>query len=511
MTKSGSAPSPAPLRPVDRRVPNTVLHMTGVAMLFAGAGMLVCLLVELMVAGGEEVALLVSGIVTSTIGFVIWRTTRVGAVQPTTIFYAVAVTWLTLSLAGTLPYLLSGTIGRFDDALFESISGFTCTGSTILSSIEGNSRGVLFWRQMSQWFGGMGVIVLAVAILPFLSVGGLDLIRAEAPGPDADRLAPRIRGTASRLWLLYVGFTVVSFAALWLAGASPYDAASHALTIVSTGGLSSFDDSVAGFNSQLIEIIIIVLMIYGGMNFALHWRALQGDVGVYWRSSEVRWFLGMMLAGCALVVGILVVDGTPVGDAARGGIFTVVSLLTSTGYGNGEVGNFVLWSVAAQLVLLGCMVVGGMSGSTAGGMKVIRFAALSGVIGREIKRGIRPRAVLSVRFDGVTMSDSIVARMLAFAAIYVLLIIAGTVVVVALGSTFDTALGGAAGAMGNMGPSFGEAGPSANFTDGFSRPARLVLAWMMLVGRLEILPMLMIFVPLRRRLERARRSLSPAR
>ncbi len=171
-------------------------------------------------------ALLVSGVLTCSMGFGIWRTTRVGRCDPPRIFYAVAVTWLTLSLAGTLPYLLSGTITRFDDALFESISGFTCTGSTILSSIEGNSRGVLFWRQMTQWFGGMGVIVLAVAVLPFLSVGGLDLIRAEAPGPDADRLAPRIRGTASRLWLLYVGFTVVSFVALWLAGASPYDAAS---------------------------------------------------------------------------------------------------------------------------------------------------------------------------------------------------------------------------------------------------------------------------------------------
>jgi len=511
VTASSTRPTPQRLRPLDRRVPNTVLHMTGVALLFAGVGMFVCLLVELMVAGSEELALLVSGILTCSAGFGIWRTTRVGEVKPATIFYAVAVTWITLSLAGTLPYLLSGTITRFDDALFESISGFTCTGSTILTFIEGNSRGVLFWRQMTQWFGGMGVIVLAVAVLPFLSVGGLDLIRAEAPGPDADRLAPRIRGTASRLWLLYVGFTVVSFMALWLAGATPYESASHALTIVSTGGLSTFDDSIAGFDSQLIEIIIIVLMIYGAMNFALHWRALQGHVGVYWRSSEVRWFFGMMLAGCVLVVGILVGDGTAFGDAARGGIFTVVSLLTSTGYGNGEVGNFVLWAVAAQLVLLGAMVVGGMSGSTAGGMKVIRFAALSGVIAREIKRGIRPRAVFSVRFDGVAMSESIVARMLAFAAMYVLLIIAGTVVVVALGSTFDTALGGAAGAMGNMGPSFGEAGPSANFTDGFSRPARMVLAWMMLVGRLEILPMMLVFVPLQRRLQRARRAVMSGR
>ncbi|MFA9565615.1 MAG: potassium transporter TrkG, partial [Acidimicrobiales bacterium] len=164
MTASSTRPTPQRLRPLDRRVPNTVLHMTGVALLFAGVGMFVCLLVELMVAGSEELALLVSGILTCSAGFGIWRTTRVGEVKPATIFYAVAVTWITLSLAGTLPYLLSGTITRFDDALFESISGFTCTGSTILTFIEGNSRGVLFWRQMTQWFGGMGVIVLAVAV-----------------------------------------------------------------------------------------------------------------------------------------------------------------------------------------------------------------------------------------------------------------------------------------------------------------------------------------------------------
>ncbi len=312
---------------------------------------------------------------------------------------------------------------------------------------------------MTQWFGGMGVIVLAVAVLPFMGVGGLDLIRAEAPGPDADRLAPRIRGTATRLWLLYVGFTVVSVLALWIVGASLYDAAAHALTVTSTGGLSPFNDSVAGFDSLLIEVILIVLMIYGAMNFALHWRFLTGDRGIYRRSTEVRWYLLMTLAACAIVVGLLSTEGSSIADSARGGIFTVVSLITSTGYANGSVGNFVLWGVAAQLVLLGLMVVGGMSGSTAGGMKTIRFAALARVIGREIKQGIRPRAVLSIRFDGVSMTESVVARMLAFATMYILFVIGGTIAVVGFGAEFDSALGGSASSMGNMGPGDGRGRP----------------------------------------------------
>lgn len=480
------------------------LALAGVVLVFVGLGIGLSAVVEVVDGGGDLVALVVSSLIAIAAGLLLWRFFSVGArLRPGTVFVSVLFGWLSASLAGALPFLLSGLLPTVDGALFESISGFTCTGSTVLTAedFEAGSAGVMFWRQLTQWYGGMGMIVLAVAVLPFLGVGGLELIRAEAPGPTSDRLAPRVSETAKRLWLVYLGFTLVATVALLLAGMSLYDAVGHAFTVVSTGGFSPYAESIGFFDSVALEIVIIVMMVLGAVNFTLHWRVLASGPAPYWRSTELRSFL-LILGGATAVVTILLVrGGMEVTDALRNGAFNVATLGTSTGYGNASGlnpgGDFVLWVSAAQIVLLALMLCGGMTGSTAGGMKVLRFTVLGRAAGRELLRARRPRAVVPVKEGDLAIPDRIVANIAGFGLLYFTITVTGIVLVALLGAELVTGAGGVVSAMGNMGPALGDAGPTSNFLV-FSRPARLVLALLMLVGRLEVFPvMLTLLVVLR--------------
>jgi trk system potassium uptake protein TrkH len=388
-----------------------------------------------------------------------------------------------------VPYLLSGTFTAFDDALFESISGFSCTGSTLIADPEGLDRGVAFWRQMTQWFGGMGVIVLAVAVLPFLGVGGLELISAEAPGPTSDRLAPRVSETAKRLWLVYVAFTAVMAVALLLSGLSLFDAMSYSFTTVSTGGLAPHADSAGQFDSILVEVVLQVGMMLGAMNFTLHWLALRGHPSVYWRNGEWRLFIGLTATAIALVTIINSEGLTDTAHSLRNASFTVVSLATSTGFGNASAdnpgANFALWASSAQIVLLFLMLTGAMTGSTSGGVKVLRIQVMGRFARRELLRARQPRAVVPLRTGSTAVPEHIVARIVGFVLLYVVLAGGGTILVAALGSDLVTASSGVASAIGNMGPALGEAGPTSTYLV-FTRPARAVLMVLMLVGRLEL-------------------------
>ena len=481
--------------------------MTGIALAFVAVGMAMSAIIELGSTNRDTGALLVSALVCGAVGGALWWATQPGRVRAREVFAAVGWTWVAMTVLGALPYVIAGTfaIGGADfveqlvNSTFESASGFSCTGSTVLADFERPGRGMLMYRQATQWYGGMGVVVLAVAVLPFLGVGGLDLISAEAPGPSSDRLTPRVSETAKRLWLIYVGFTVLVALVLFaVPGPSLYDGVAHALTTASTGGFSPYGSSIGHFDSVVVEIVVIVAMIIGGANFTLHWRAVTGEPGAHVRDSEFRSYLFVLALAGSVIIAIQWLDGGfSLPTAIRSGTFNAVALGTSTGYGNatgpGSPGDFVQWLAGPQLILLFLMVVGGSTGSTAGGIKIMRMQVLGLIAVRSVRRAQQPRAVLPVKLGRFAVPEDVVSRMAGFFVIYLILVLAGVVVVTGLGGELETTLGAVVGSLGNMGPALNEAGPTATFADAFSQPARLVLALLMLVGRLEIFTMLLMF------------------
>ena len=478
-----------------RRRENLSLHVVGLALLFLVPGMLVATLVEWGSANSDgERALLTAALITAAAGVTLaWGFRPPDDVRPTDTFPVVVWTWVACSLFGTLPYVLDADMfgwAQWDAALFESISGFTASGSTVLVDIETHGRGMLIWRQLTQWYGGMGMIVLAVSVLPLLGVGGQELMRAEIPGPESDRLAPRISGTAKRLWAVYAGLTVAIGVALFaVPGVGLYDAAAHALTVSATGGFSPYGASIGHFDSLAVELIVAGGLIVGSMSFSLHYRAVLGNLGVYRRASDQMLFL-KMLAGATGVVTLLLWlrQGAPFGLSLRDGFFNVVTLASSGGFHNirrGGLGDFAAWLPPAQVVLAILMLIGGGAGSTSGGMKVFRGQIAAAHALRSIRQARRPRAVLPIKLGGSVIPEHIVGRVLGYGTLFIVTFGVGTLVVASLGAEPVTAASGVIAAMSNMGPALGEAGPASNFTV-FTRPARLVLAGLMLVGRLEI-------------------------
>lgn len=477
-------------REPSRRWPSLSGHVGGAAMLFVAAGIVVSALVELGAGGGKVAALLAAAGIAAGAGFVLWRGTEVPEkMTASATFVAVGSTWILASIVGAIPYLLTGTFDTIDDALFESVSGFTGTGSTVLAPIEAAPRGVLFWRNLTQWYGGTGIVVLAVAILPLLGVGGMDMMSAEAPGPTTDRLAPRISETARRLWQVYAGLTVAAIALLLVVGMSPFDAVTHAFTAVSTGGLSPYDSSIAAFDSVAVEVALVAVMLVSAASFTLHWRAVTGRPRVYAESPLLRFYLGVFVVFTAAITALLwTQQGLGFGKALRDATFNVASLLTSTGFGTAD---YVQWVPGTQLLLLALMVSGGMAGSTSGGLKLVRVRVLLVHAVRELRRIRHPRAVLPVRIGREAMPERIVQRVIGYALLYLVFTGLGCLALTFLGAGLTEAAGAATSAMGNMGPALGEAGPASNYLY-FSRPARGLLLVMMLAGRLEIFPVLYV-------------------
>lgn len=498
----------APLRHHSRRVPSTTVHMVGLALTFVAVGMAASGGVSLATGGEAFSALAASAVVTGVVGLVAWRGTRVPArVDPRTVFAAVTLTWVVVSVAGALPFVFSGVLANLDDAFFESAAGFTTTGSTVLSSVEDTPRGVLFWRQLTNWYGGMGLIVLAVAVLPFLGVGGLDLIRAEAPGPSSDRLAPRVSETAKRLWLLYLGFTVVGAVVLLVVGMSLFDAVGHSFSTIATGGFSTYDDSLAHFDSLAVELVVMGGMLVGAASFTLHWRALNGDPGAYRRSAPFRFYVGTVVVASVVVTAINVADGTSFGQALRDSSFNVVSVVSTTGFGTAD---FVLWAAAAQLVLLALATVGGMPGSTAGGVKLLRVQVMVAHATRELRRATTPRAVLPVKLGNEAVPEPVVARIAGFVLLYFVIAVIGIVALASLGADLATSAGSVLSTLSSSGIGLGETGPSAG-VGVLDRPSRAVLVALMFLGRLEIFPVLLTFAGLARLRRAPRRVLRPSR
>lgn len=489
------------------RFATTTVHVSGLALAFVAVGMGISTVIEAGSTNVDTGALLISTVVCGVLGGAMWWLTEPGRVRARDVFSAVGWTWVAMSVVGALPYLIAGTfatpgvdfVEQIVNSVFESASGFSCTGSTVLADFERPGRGLMMYRQATQWYGGMGVVVLAVAVLPFLGVGGLDLISAEAPGPSSDRLTPRVSETAKRLWLIYAGFTALIALVLFaIPGPSLYDGVAHSLTTASTGGFSPYGSSIGYFDSVLVEAVLIVGMIIGGANFTLHWRAVTGEPGVHARDSEFRSYLFVLALASGIIIVLQWLDGGfALGTAIRAGSFNAVSLGTSTGYGNatgpGSAGDFVHWVAGPQLILLFLLAVGGCTGSTSGGIKIMRMQVLGLIAVRSVRRAQQPRAVIPVKLGRFAVPEDVVSRMAGFLVIYLILVLGGVVVVTALGGDLETTLGAVVGSLGNMGPALNEAGPTATFADAFTQPARLVLAALMLIGRLEIFPMMLMF------------------
>ncbi len=469
------------------RYPSIVANIVGLTVAVVGVGIAVAGIVDAVDGGPDVLVLLASGVVIWAIGSVMWRVTIVPKqIRTLDVFTTVTLAWVAMAVTGAIPYLLTGEFTRIDDALFESIAGFTTTGATVIPDIEAVSKGMLFWRSTTQWMGGMGVIVLVVAVLPTVGAGGMSLLSAEAPGPTDERLTPRVRETARRLWAVYVGFTIVLAGAYLVAGMSPYDAVSHSFTTVSTGGFSPYQGSIGQFESAPIEWICIVAMLLAGGSFTLYYRALKRDPKPLLRSTEFKVYLAIV---AAITLWAFVASGNDGGQAAgfRDSLFTTVSTVTTTGYVVTEYG---LWSQTAQLVLLLAMPIGAMAGSTAGGVKVVRVIAVASFAHREALRHLHPRLVRPVRIGNGILPDDVARRVLGFLVLALAILGGGAFLISATGPDMITSFSSSATAFGNVGPGLGDLDHANDFLS-IPPPGRWVAMVQMLLGRLEIFPLIL--------------------
>jgi trk system potassium uptake protein TrkH len=408
-------------------------------------------------------------------------------------FFLTLLTWVTLSFAGAAPLYFSGTAPSFIDAFFEAVSGLTTTGATVLSGLDDMDHGILLWRSLMQWLGGMGIIVLAIAVLPFLGVGGMQLYKSEMPGVEADKLQPRLRETAKMLWIVYVCITIVCAACYNLAGMNTFDAITHALTTAATGGYSTHDASFAYFNSVWIEGICIFFMLVGAVNYSLHYLFLSGaDLKVYFANSELRTFLTIVLIAVGFIFFTLVGSQYMTADnALRQSLFNVVSVMTTTGY---TTANYGAWPVFVSLVMLALMFIGGSTGSTAGGMKVMRIMLIVKQGAKELSRLIHPRGVSRIKIGFQNIPDHVMQAVWSFAGLYILIFIILSMAISSYGIDQITAFSAAGATLTGLGPGLGDVGPASNYghlPDG----VKFLLCLSMLLGRLEIFTILVIFMP----------------
>ena len=477
--------------------PRRVTYIVGIVLVGAGFAMVPSAVIGLLYREwGPSRDLVVSAVVTIVIGaaMVLWAG-RPDELTPKEAFASVAVAWITVVWFGALPLLLSGTISGVTDAVFESAAGFTTTGATVISDLSSVAHGILLWRATMQWLGGMGIIVLSIAVLPLIGAGGVQLARAEAPGPEPDRLTPRFQGTALRLWGVYVVFTIVAAILLTLGDMSLFEGVAHALTNVSTGGFSTTSQSIGAFNAYT-QWVVIFFMFVAGMSFALHYRALFNPAE-YATNSEFRLYAAIVIVAAALVLAGLAIGDVTDTTGVRDGIFTTLTLITGTGYATT---NFAAWGPRLLILLIMFMFLGGMAGSTTGGMKTYRVGLLAKSSGADLRSITRPQAVNLTRFGGVVVPSSVLRNVSAFFILYVGIFVGGSMLLSLLEAVFGngidvvTSTSAAASALGNVGPGLGDVGPTSTYA-AIVAPGKWLLAFMMIIGRLEIFPILLLFMP----------------
>ena len=472
-----------------------ILNIVGILILFLGMSMIFPLFFGLYYHDQSVLPLTKAMVITIAAGlslFVFFRKAKVEHISHREGMAIVAIGWVAIGFFGAIPFYLGTEFNTFMDAFFESVSGFTTTGSSILTDIEAVSKGLLFWRSFIQWLGGMGIIVLSVAILPFLGVGGMQLYKAEVPSPVPDKLKPRIRDTATTLWKVYALISLAEVALLMIGGMTLYDALCHAFTTMPTGGFSTKNASIAHYDSTYFDAVFIFFMLLAGINFSLHYQFLRGKPLAFWRDSECRFFLGTVLMLIAIVT--LNIYGNvyeKIGEALRFGAFQVVSIVTTTGYATAD---YELWPTMSQLILLLCMFLGASAGSTGGGMKCLRVMLYLKYCYKELFSLIHPHAVKPIKLGGRTIPEDVVRSVLGFMGLYVGLFAFSSVLMAGMGLDFTTAISSVAAAIGNIGPGLGTVGPVDNYAH-IPYLGKWVLLGCMLLGRLEIYTVIILVVP----------------
>ncbi|MGM0507269.1 MAG: TrkH family potassium uptake protein [Bacteroidota bacterium] len=418
-------------------------------------------------------------------------------------FLIVSLTWLVGSLVGALPFWLSGTLINYTDAVFEIMSGFSTTGSSILGgtthegvvnpAIESIDRSLLFWRSLTHWIGGMGIILLTLALLPLLGIGGMQLFKAEYSGSTADKVTPRIQETAKLLWTVYVGLTCAQYLLLWIHPSMDwFDAINHAFSTLATGGFSTKNASIGAFDSIYIESVIILFMFLAGINFALHFRLFTGRTSAVFQNSELRFYTVLTLLFVAgVTLSLWLANPLTLGQALRSGSFQVVSILTTTGFGTDD---YTLWPHLSFALLFVLFFTGGCAGSTSGGIKMLRISIILKNIQREFRQTLHPHAVLPIRLGQRIVSPSVLRTILSFLMLYLLLFLTGFVLLAGLGYDPHSAMSASIASIGNIGPGWGDFGPSESYAH-IPLIGKWVLIVLMMIGRLEIITVLILFTP----------------
>ncbi len=404
-------------------------------------------------------------------------------------FMTVTLTWLVLSLFGSIPFMFSGFVPSFTDAFFEAMSGFTTTGASILTDIEALPKSVLFWRDMTQWMGGMGVITLAVAIFPYLGTGGSQLFKAEAPGPIKDKISPRISETAKILWFIYFLLTVAEIVLLIFGGVSFFESVCTALGTMATGGFSPRNASIAAY-SPYVQYIVILFMFLAGTNFSLHYWFLKGRLSAYTQNPEFRFFAGVIAIAFILIVVFRMIQGETFSERfIRGSLFQTISIITTTGF---ITEDYEKWPFVTQLILLSLMFIGGCTTSTGGGMKNVRVQIFFKYVNVELKKLFSPHGIFPIKIGDKPVPENIFLNILAFIGLYILIFFIGVLAMAGLGMDIASSIGAAATALGNIGPGLARVGPVDNFAH-VPVLGKWILSVLMMIGRLEIFTVLVIF------------------
>jgi len=471
-----------------------IFNILGFLLLIEGLFILSVLPVSIIYRESDSYAFIISGLIAIIVGGLFWFFTRKCQLNISRKdgYIVVSAGWILFSLIGALPFVIGGAIPSYTDAFFETMSGFTTTGASILNDIESLSHGMLFWRSLTQWIGGLGFIVLSLAILPLLGIGGMQLFIAEVPGPSPDKLSPRIKGTASRLWLIYVVFTVLEIMLLWFGDMNLFDAICHSFTTMATGGYSTKQASIAYWDSPYIHYVITLFMFIAGTNFTLSYFALHLRFSRVFKNEEFRYYLGFVLGFTFFmtIIMMLTMSGT-MEESFRNTLFQVVSIITTTGF---VTSDYMSWTSVLWILIVLLMFFGGSAGSTGGGIKIMRVILVLKNSALELKRLIHPNAVIPVRFNQQAVSQVIVTNVLAFVSFYMLIAVFGIIVISSLGYDLDTSLGATITCLGNIGPGIGLAGPVDTFSH-IPVFGKWFLSFLMLIGRLELFTILVLFTP----------------
>lgn len=475
-----------------------ISSIIGILLMVIGGLMLTPIPFSLYYGSEDIISLLICAAFTIIFGAVLWYTQigsskRIGKREG---YLIVSIGWISMSVFCTLPYLVSGVIPGITDAFFESVSGLTTTGATVLTDIESVPKGILFWRSLTQWIGGMGIIVLTVAIFPLLGIGGVELFVAEAPGPTSDKLHPRIADTAKILWSIYVGLTVILIFLLWLVGMNVYDAFNHGLTTMATGGFSTKNASIAHFQNPSIHYVITLFMFMAGINYTVIYYGIKGKLKRVWRSDEFKTYLFLVLILIAVVTySLQQLFDQPIEVSFREAAFQVISIITTTGFVSAD---YTSWSPALSLLFFIMLFLGACAGSTSGGVKLIRHLVFFKNSTLEFKRLLHPKALIRIKIDNQLVAARVLTHILVFLLVYLIFFVFGSLMMAAILADFSdpilTAIGSVATSLGNVGPAIGSVGPEDNFS---AIPAlgKWILVFLMLLGRLELFTILVLFMP----------------